>query len=86
MMKLWPREQKLVRNILELKYPNQVTSEHSQLVYVWERSELAKTYRGEQEPGLILGSRGDISLKLSLVSLSDKRSWWQNFTIFADVN
>ena len=34
-----------------------------------------KIYRGEQEPHLISGSRSDVSLKLSLVSLSDKRSW-----------
>ena len=72
LMKLWPREKKLVRNILKLEYPHQVTSEHWQWVYVWERLELTKTYRGEQEPRLILGSRGDISLKLSLVSL-----FWQ---------
>ena len=77
-MKLWTREQNLVGNILKLKYPHQVTSEHVQTVYVLGRSELTKIYGREQEPCLILGSRGDISLKLwnlSLVRLSDKRNW-----------
>ena len=38
-MKLWRRQQNLGRNILKLKYPHQVTSEHAQMAYVLERSE-----------------------------------------------
>ena len=39
-MKLWPREQNLVTDILKLKCPHQETSEYTQTIYILGRSEI----------------------------------------------
>ena len=53
-MKLWPREQNLVRNILKLKYLHQVSSEHVQTVYILGRSELTNKGRQRENKSHVL--------------------------------